>query len=127
MMLDCMIEIVWSDAASGRFPKVGWHMTHVTPASTTRLLSVSRTVEADPAGISHGPLGDSKVDRVPLLRDFNLEENDCSRNERSEISIPVCRASAGRGNFLGRSWANDLLVYAPPQQRPSIARCVAAK
>jgi hypothetical protein len=48
MMIDRMAEIVWSDAASGKSPKASWHMTYVTPASTTWLLSVSRTVEGDP-------------------------------------------------------------------------------
>src|SRR4030081_1872630 len=48
MMVERMAEIVSSDAASGRSPKASWHMTYVTPASTTWLLSVSRTVEGDP-------------------------------------------------------------------------------
>jgi hypothetical protein len=48
MMVDRMAEIVWSDAASGTSPKASWHMTYVTPVSTTCVLSVFRTVEGDP-------------------------------------------------------------------------------
>jgi hypothetical protein len=48
IMVDRMIEIVWSDAASGRSPKASWHMTYVTPASTTWFLSASRTVGGEP-------------------------------------------------------------------------------
>lgn len=46
-MIERMAEIVWSDAASGKSPKASWHMTYVTPASATWLLSACRTVDGD--------------------------------------------------------------------------------
>src|ERR1700733_2937894 len=48
MMVDRMMEIVWSDAASGRSPNVPWHIRYVTSASTTCFSSAPRTVEGDP-------------------------------------------------------------------------------
>jgi hypothetical protein len=83
MMVDRMIEIVWSEAASGRSPTATWHIRYVTFASTTCL---SRTKVADQA--LNGRKCDRRVREAEMAATIRESIAETPKKESSSGTAP---------------------------------------